>query len=198
MATKVYVLYTGGTIGMVPSDDKNPNSPLKPADQVQLTKYISEEIKQQGIDWTIDGLTDDEGNAVGPLDSSSVGPKHWVYMTHAIEKAYKDNDGFVILHGTDTMAYTASALSFLLQNLGKPVIITGSQLPIFQPRTDAVLNFINALYVAGYRVTNLPRVPEVAICFGDALLRGNRTTKTSTSRWQGFEISQLPSSGTNR
>jgi L-asparaginase len=195
MATKVYVLYTGGTIGMVPSDDKNPNSPLRPADQARLTKYISEEIRNQGINWTIEGLKDDGGNTVGPLDSSSVGPKHWVYMAQAIERAYEDNDGFVILHGTDTMAYTASALSFLLPNLGKPVIITGSQLPIYQPRTDAVLNFINALYIAGYRSTNLPRVPEVAICFGDALLRGNRTTKTSTSRWQGFESPNYPPLG---
>lgn len=185
--TKVYVLYTGGTIGMVPSDDKNPDSPLAPANKDQLTKYVSEDIRKMGIDWTIEGLRDGKGESVGPLDSSSVGPKHWVYMALAIQKAYKDYDGFVILHGTDTMAYTASALSFLLQNLGKPVVITGSQLPIYQPRTDAVLNFINALYIAGYKVTNLPLVPEVAICFGDALLRGNRTTKISTARWQGFD-----------
>jgi L-asparaginase len=185
ISTKVLVLYTGGTIGMVPSIRGNPASPLKPAPKEDLIEYVPNPLDR--IAWDIVGLLDDRGDIVGPLDSSSVGPRHWVYMANAIEESYGNYDGFVILHGTDTMAYTASALSFLLQNLSKPVIITGSQLPIFQPRTDAVLNFINSLYIAGYRATNLPRVPEVAICFGDALLRGNRTTKISTSRWQGFD-----------
>jgi L-asparaginase len=190
---KVLVLYTGGTIGMVPSDSENAASPLRPAPKDRLVKFVPNPLG--GIAWDIEGLNNDEGEAVGPLDSSSVGPKHWVFMAKAIGKAYGMYDGFVVLHGTDTMAYTASALSFLLQNLGKPVIITGSQLPIFQHRTDAVMNFINALSIAGYKATGLPRMPEVAICFGDVVLRGNRTTKVSTSRWQGFDSPNYPHIG---
>ncbi len=184
MSNRVYVLYTGGTIGMAPADPHNPASPLRPVKQDTLESYIPHPL--EGIDWEIHGLVNNDGGAVGPLDSSSVGPKHWVYMADAIEKAYADYDGFVVLHGTDTMAFTASALSFLLQNLGKPVILTGSQLPIFRPRTDAVMNFINALLIAGYRASGVPKLSEVAICFGDALLRGNRTTKISTFSMAGF------------
>src|SRR4029077_2739810 len=189
--TNVLVLYTGGTIGMMPSDPENPASPLRPAPQKELATFIPNPLaginSGQGIGWSIEGLTDDKGNPVGPLDSSSVGPKHWAYMARNIAQAYDKFDGFVILHGTDTMAFTASALSFLLQNLGKPVVITGSQLPIFHPRTDGRLNFINALNIAGYRAAGLPRVPEVTICFGQSLLRGNRTTKVSTSGYEGFD-----------
>ncbi|MEA2976419.1 MAG: L-asparaginase [Alphaproteobacteria bacterium] len=196
--TKVLVLYTGGTIGMVPADESNPASPLRPAPKDRLIKFVPLRLKGRAADiiWDIEGLTDENGEPVGPLDSSKVGPKHWKLMATAIGAAYEKYDGFVILHGTDTMAYTASALSFLLQNLGKPVIITGSQLPIFQPRTDAVMNFINALNIAGYRADGLmPLVPEVAICFGTVLLRGNRTTKVSTSRWQGFDTPNYPHLG---
>lgn len=189
--TKVLVLYTGGTIGMKPSVEDNPASPLRPASQDELAKLIPSPLPglstSQCIGWKIEELVDDQGKQVGPLDSSSVGPKHWSYMAAAIENAYSSYDGFVILHGTDTMAFTASALSFLLHNLSKPVVITGSQLPIFNPRTDGRLNFINALNVAGYRATGLPRVPEVTICFGQSLLRGNRTTKVSTSGYEGFD-----------
>ena len=112
-------------------------------------------------------------------------------MAAAIEEVYERYDGFVVLHGTDTMAYTGSALSFLLQNLAKPVILTGSQLPIAQPRTDAVINFTNALYIAGYKWSGVPLIPKAAICFGHAILRGNRTTKVSTSKWQGFDSAEL-------
>ncbi|MEA2897893.1 MAG: L-asparaginase [Bradyrhizobium sp.] len=193
VTANVLVIYTGGTIGMTPSDPNNPASPLRPADKEGLAKYVPNPLEE--IAWDIQGLVDHNGEPVGPLDSSSVGPKHWVYMAQAIEKAYEAYDGFVILHGTDTMAFTASALSFLLQNLSKPVIVTGSQLPIYRARTDAVLNFINALSIAGYRTTGLPKIPEVTICFGDVLLRGNRTTKVSTSRWQGFDSPNFPHLG---
>jgi L-asparaginase len=192
--TKVLVIYTGGTIGMVPRDPNNPASPLTPAPKERLIQYIPNPL-EGGIAWDIRSLIDDAGNAVGPLDSSSVGPKHWGYMAKAIEEGYNDYDGFVILHGTDTMAYTGSALSFLLRNLAKPVIITGSQLPIYKHRTDAVLNFINALSIAGYKATGLPRLSEVAICFADVLLRGCRTTKVSTAAWQGFDTPNYPRLG---
>ena len=193
MKTKVLVIYTGGTIGAVPEDPSNPASPLRPADKEGLRPYISNPF--EGIEWDITGLIDDDGAPVPPLDSSSVGPKHWVWMAQAIERAYHDYDGFVILHGTDTMAYTGSALSFLLQNLAKPVVITGSQLPIFKTRTDAITNFSSALYVAGYKASDLPCVPEVTIAFADRLLRGCRTTKVSTSKWQGFDTPNLPPLG---
>ncbi len=193
MKTKVLVIYTGGTIGAAPEDPCNPASPMRPADKEGVLPYIPNPL--DGIEWDITGLIDDDGTPVPPLDSSSVGPKHWVWMAQAIERAYHDYDGFVILHGTDTMAYTGSALSFLLQNLAKPVVITGSQLPIFRIRTDAVTNFSSALYVAGYKASGLPCVPEVVIAFADRLLRGCRTTKVSTSKWQGFDTPNLPPLG---
>ena len=193
MPAKVLVIYTGGTIGSVPSDPNNLASPLKPADKESLRPYIPNPL--DGIEWDITGLLDDDGAAVPPLDSSSVGPKHWVWMAQAIERAYYDYDGFVILHGTDTMAYTGSALSFLLNNLAKPVVITGSQLPIFKTRTDAVTNFASALYVAGYKASDLPCVPEVIIAFADRLLSGNCTSKVSTSKWQGFDTPNCPPLG---
>lgn len=183
--TNVMVIYTGGTIGMTPDDPSNPASPLTPASKDELARFIPNPLN--GVHWEIAGLLAEDGEAVGPLDSSSVGPQHWLWIARAIEHHYAKYDGFVILHGTDTMAFTASALSFLLQNLAKPVVITGSQLPIFVARTDAILNFTTALMVAGYRATGLPLVPEVTICFADRFLRGNRTTKISTSKWQGFD-----------
>ena len=191
--TRVLVLYTGGTIGMVPSDPNNPASPLYPAPKERLIQYIPNPL--DGIAWEIEGLLDDTGAPVGPLDSSSVGPKHWEWMAQAIDRRYAEYDGFVILHGTDTMAFTGSALSFLLQNLAKPVIVTGSQLPIFKARTDAITNFTSALSIAGYKATGIPCVPEVAICFADVLLRGNRATKVSTSKWQGFDTPNYPHLG---
>ncbi|CAK0774277.1 L-asparaginase [uncultured Gammaproteobacteria bacterium] len=193
MPAKVLVIYTGGTIGAVPENPNNLASPLRPADKERLRKYIPNPL--DGIEWDITGLIDDDGTPVPPLDSSSIGPKHWVWMAQAVERNYNDYDGFVILHGTDTMAYTGSALSFLLQNLSKPVVVTGSQLPIFQTRTDAITNFSSALYVAGYKASGLPCVPEVTIAFADRLLRGNRATKVSTSKWQGFDTPNLPPLG---
>jgi L-asparaginase len=178
---------------MVPTDANNFASPLRPASQEQLVTRVPNPL--DGISWDIIGLTDDTGHPVGPLDSSSVGPRHWIYMAQTIERFYETYDGFVVLHGTDTMAFTASALSFLLHNLNKPVVITGSQLPIYKARTDAVMNFVNSLTIAGWRASDLPRIPEVIICFGETLLRGNRTTKISTSGWQGFASPNFPTLG---
>lgn len=194
-AARVLVIYTGGTIGMVP-DSGSKNSPLRPGSATELSKYVRRPIAD--IWWDLKGLQDTSGKepkTIGPLDSSSVGPEEWRHMAAAIHNNYEKYDGFVILHGTDTMAFTASALSFMLKNLGKPVILTGSQLPIAEPRTDAVMNFVNALHIAGGVASGLPQITEVAICFGDALLRGNRTTKVSTSRWQGFDTPNYPHLG---
>jgi len=193
--TNVLVIYTGGTIGMVHRDPSNEAGPLRPGTEAELLAAARIDNPLRQIAWDLKPLTDFGGNAVGALDSSSVGPLEWRYMAAMIAQNYEDYDGFVILHGTDTMAYTASALSFLLENLAKPVIMTGSQLPIANVRTDGVLNLINALYIAGYKATGLPCVPEVAICFADVLLRGNRTTKVSTSRWQGFDSPNFPHLG---
>jgi L-asparaginase len=193
--TKVCVIYTGGTIGMAPSDPNNPDSPLVPAPKDRLEEYVPGLGEKEGIIWEIVGLVDENGKPVPPLDSSDVNAEHWIYMARAIEDRYQEYDGFVILHGTDTMAYTAAGLSFLLNNLAKPVVITGSQLPIAQVRTDAVQNFVNAVYVAGYKAMGLPCVPEVIICFGDVILRGNRTSKVSVSTWQGFDSPNYPKLG---
>lgn len=195
--TKILIIYTGGTIGSVPSVPDNPLSPLRPALAVDFAKQI-QGIEKTGIAFEVVGITptdrsqfrDEELEADGtikPLDSSNVAAKHWLAMAATVEKNYEGFDGFVILHGTDTMAYTGSALSFLLENLAKPVVITGSQLPIFEARTDAKQNLINALYIAGYRATGLPLVPEVIICFADRVLRGNRTRKVSSTSWAGFD-----------
>lgn len=119
-------------------------------------------------------------------DSSNIDPDVWVKMVEIIEESYNDFDGFVILHGTDTMAYTASALSFMLENLGKPVILTGSQLPIGLLRTDGRENLITAIEIAAARENNRPSVPEVCIFFDNKLTRGNRTTKMSAEHFDAF------------
>ena len=119
-------------------------------------------------------------------DSSNIDPGVWVKMAEIIEENYNDFDGFVVLHGTDTMAYTASALSFMLENLGKPVILTGSQLPIGLLRTDGRENLITAIEIAAARENDLPAVPEVCIYFDNRLTRGNRTTKMSAEHFDAF------------
>ena len=113
-----------------------------------------------------------------PIDSSDMEPKYWIKLARLISEQYDRYDGFVVLHGTDTMAYTASALSFMLENLGKPVIITGSQLPIGQLRTDGKENLLTSIEIAAARdADGTPIVPEVCIFFENHLMRGNRTTK---------------------
>lgn len=194
-SAKVYVLYTGGTFAMLPSNPDQPSSPLVPAGADRLREALRGLGQSRGIAWELRSLTEADGSEVGPLDSSAVGPQQWLTIATAIERVYADYDGFVVIHGTDTMAYTASALSFLLVNLGKPVVVTGSQSPIFVERTDATLNFLNALYVAGYKATGVPKVPEVTVCFGDHLLRGNRTRKVSVEARAGFASPNYPPLG---
>lgn len=128
-----------------------------------------------------------------PIDSSSMNPTHWTEIVKIIEKNYDAYDGFVVLHGTDTMAYTASALSFMLENLTKPVIITGSQLPIGEVRTDGEENLITALQVAAARdAAGRQMVQEVAILFESYLWRGNRSTKHSSSNFNAFTSNNYP------
>ena len=126
------------------------------------------------------------------LDSSNMNPSFWTELATVIEKNYEQFDGFVVLHGSDTMAYTASALSFMLENLNKPVIFTGSQLPIGMVRTDGRENFINSIEIAAAREDETPVVPEVAICFENKLFRGNRTSKFNAELFNAFVSGNYP------
>lgn len=127
------------------------------------------------------------------IDSSDVDPSHWIRLAEIIEERYEDYDGFVILHGTDTMAYSASALSFMIEGLTKPVIFTGSQLPIGMPRTDGKENLISAVEIASAKDPDGHAiVPEVCICFDNMLMRGNRTTKINSDHFRAFRSENLP------
>ncbi|MBQ1746289.1 MAG: asparaginase, partial [Muribaculaceae bacterium] len=150
---KILIIYTGGTIGMI----ENPETQaLQPFDFDHLMDNVP---KVKKLDYDIDNLQFNP-----PIDSSNMDPSHWRDIALAIEEHYDRYDGFVVLHGTDTMAFTASALSFMLENLSKPVIITGSQLPIGEVRTDGEENLITALQVAAATdEKGRPRVQEVAI-----------------------------------
>ena len=121
-----------------------------------------------------------------PMDYSEMGPDSWMKIVKIIAENYARYDGFVVLHGTDTMSYTASALSFMLENLSKPVILTGSQLPIGMLRTDGKENLITAIEIAAAKENGLPVVPEVCIFFENDLLRGNRTSKINADNFNAF------------
>lgn len=195
---KVLVIYTGGTIGMVHQDPENPASHLVPAqDESQLRESVPQlDELEEHVPYKLDPLRDPvSGKQIPAIDSSDINHEHWVAMATQIYKNYDKYDGFVILHGTDTMAYTASALSFMLHNLAKPVVITGSQIPISRYDTDGILNFVHSVQIAGYRHTDLPLVPEVVICFADSVFRGNRVRKMSTSASQGFGSPNYPALG---
>lgn len=186
--SRVCLIYTGGTIGMVPSDSSNPESPLRPASLEELLNAVEGLGEREGIELGMVSFLD-------PVDSSDISSSNWIGIASAIEEHYESFDGFVVLHGTDTMAFTTSGLSFLLNNLTKPVVVTGSQLPIIDPRTDAVMNLTSAVYIAGYRAMNLPKVTEVTLCFLTKLLRGNRATKVSSTDLQGFDSPNFPPLG---
>jgi L-asparaginase len=126
------------------------------------------------------------------LDSSNMNPDFWVHLASVIEEKYEDYDGFVVLHGSDTMAYTASALSFMLENLNKPVVFTGSQLPIGMVRTDGRENFINSIEIAATKSVDTPVVPEVSILFENKLYRGNRTSKFNAEHFGAFVSVNYP------
>ncbi|MCU0421041.1 MAG: asparaginase [Cyclobacteriaceae bacterium] len=127
-----------------------------------------------------------------PIDSSNINPEHWRMLAQIVYDNHATQDGFVILHGTDTMAFTASALSFMLPGLAKPVIFTGAQLPISEPRSDARENLITALELAAAQKDGRPRVPEVCIYFDYALLRGNRSRKVESQHFDAFESENYP------
>ncbi len=179
---KILLIYTGGTIGMV----RDPATGLlRPLDFAHLLRQIPE-LNQ--FDFRIDTRT------FRPVvDSSEIQPPFWQRLARMVVDAYEDYDGFVILHGTDTMAFTASALSFMLQGLNKPVILTGSQLPIGTLRTDGKENLISSLEIAAARDENgKPMVPEVSVYFEYKLFRGNRTTKYSAETFNAFQSPNYP------
>lgn len=179
---KILIIYTGGTIGMI----ENPETgALEPFNFEHLLDNVP---KLRLLDLEIESVEFEK-----PIDSSSMNPQHWQEIAKVVEQNYDNYDGFVILHGTDTMAYTASALSFMFENLDKPVIITGSQLPIGDVRTDGEENLITALQVAGSVCADgKPKVREVAILFEDFLLRGNRSTKHSSDNFAAFSSNNYP------
>lgn len=197
--TKVFILYTGGTIGMAPEDIKNSASPLVPKPLDELIDWVPGWDSGKGSSISnielANNITLGFGAFDEPLDSSNVNPDDWIYMAKRIVEVYDEYDGFVVLHGTDTMAYTASGLSFIFENLSKPIIVTGSQLPISDERTDGVMNLVNSVHIAGWKATGLPRIPEVVVCFADKLLRGCRTSKVSSTSWAGFDSPNFPHLG---
>ena len=172
----ILIIYTGGTIGMI----ENPETgALENFDFEQFRHHVPE-LKR--FNYQIDALAFES-----PIDSSDMEPRYWVKMARIIAEHYDNYDGFVLLHGTDTMAFTASALSFMLENLGKPVIVTGSQLPIGQLRTDGKENLLTSIEIAAARnPEGKPMVPEVCIFFESKLMRGNRTTKINAEGFNAF------------
>lgn len=181
MKSKVLLIYTGGTIGMM-QDAKTGH--LKPFDFKHLTEQIPELNK---FDIDLSAVSFEK-----PIDSSDMLPSIWIELAQIIEKNYNEVDGFVILHGSDTMSFTASALSFMLENLNKPVILTGSQLPIGTIRTDGKENLITAIEIAGAKQKGKPIISEVCIYFEYQLYRGNRTHKYNAEHFQAFQSANYP------
>ncbi len=179
--SKVLIIYTGGTIGMV---EDPVTGALNPFDFCQLQENIPE-LNKLDVDLTVESIEN-------PIDSSNITPEIWFQLVNIIAEFYPVFDGFVILHGSDTMAYSASGLSFLLENVAKPIIFTGSQLPIGKIRTDGKENLITAIEIAAAKENGYPIVPEVAIYFEYSLYRGNRTTKISAENFEAFQSPNYP------
>lgn len=182
MKPRILIVYTGGTIGMIEDPD---TKALRPFDFSHLMENVP---KVKMLNYEIDNIQFNP-----PIDSSDMNISHWQEIARSIAENYDAYDGFVVLHGTDTMAYTASALSFMLDNLQKPIIITGSQLPIGEVRTDGEENLITALQIAAAKDNDgSPMVQEVAILFENYLWRGNRATKRSADNFNAFKSNNYP------
>ncbi|MBO4444990.1 MAG: type I asparaginase [Bacteroidaceae bacterium] len=180
--TRILLIYTGGTIGMF----QNPQTgALENFDFNNVLIHIPE-LRQFNLH--LDSTTFEP-----PIDSSDMDPEQWSKLVRIISDNYEQYDGFVVLHGTDTMAFTASALSFMLEGLSKPVVLTGSQVPIGTLRTDGKENLITAIEIASSKhADGSPMVPEVCILFHDKLIRGNRATKTSADQFDAFKSFNYP------
>ena len=172
MKKHIYVAYTGGTIGMRPS----------PQGYIPVAGFLSETLASMP-EFHCDEMPDFTIHEYDSLiDSSDMQPDDWQQIADDIQEHYDSYDGFIILHGTDTMAFTASALSFMLEDLSKPVIVTGSQIPLAELRSDGQVNLLNALYIAA----NFP-IPEVTLFFNNKLLRGNRSRKLDADGFDAFD-----------
>jgi L-asparaginase len=178
---KILLIYTGGTIGMMKDFE---TGALKTFNFSKLLQKIPE-LKQ--LDCDIETVSFKK-----PIDSSTINPEKWAEIATIIEDTYDNFDGFVVLHGSDTMSYSASALSFMLENLSKPVIFTGSQLPIGDLRTDAKENLITAIQIASLQIDNKPAINEVCLYFEYKLYRGNRTTKINSENFKAFISPNYP------
>ena len=182
---KILIIYTGGTIGMI----KNPiTDDLSNVDFKLIMEHVPE-INRLSVD--VDSISFDD-----PIDSSEIKISDWIDLAKIIEDNYSSYDGFVVLHGTDTMAYSASALSFMFSGLKKPVIFTGSQLPIGVVRTDGKDNLLSAIEVASsVKSDGTPMIQEVVVYFDTAIFRGNRSTKVSASLFEAFKSPNYPRLG---
>lgn len=179
--TAILIIYTGGTIGM----KRNPETgSLSPFNFEQIVDEVPELSK---FNFALDTISFDP-----PVDSSNIQPEFWQNLAEQVQLNYDKYDGFVILHGTDTMSYTATALSFMIQNLTKPIILTGSQLPIGEVRTDGRENLLSAVEVAAAYKEGKPLIPEVCILFDNVLYRGNRTFKYNAQSFKAFRSENYP------
>ena len=177
MKKKIYIAYTGGTIGMKKS----------PQGYIPVEGYITDVLNSM-IELQRPEMPEFTVSEYCPvLDSSNMAPKDWQFIANDIHEKYDEYDGFVVLHGTDTMAYTASALSFMFNNLAKPVIITGSQIPLSEIRSDGLNNLLNSLYLAAHHP-----IAEVGLFFNNRLYRGNRATKADADGFNAFASPNLP------
>ncbi|MFK5958331.1 MAG: asparaginase [Lutibacter sp.] len=181
---RILLIYTGGTIGMV-KDFKT--GALRNFNFDKLLKHIPE-LHQ--LNCTIDSVS-----LENPIDSSNMNIGNWVIISEIIEDNYKKFDGFVVLHGSDTMSYTASAMSFMFENLSKPIIFTGSQLPIGDLRTDAKENLITSIEIASAQENGNPVISEVCLYFEYKLYRANRTTKVNAEHFEAFTSPNFPPIG---
>ncbi|MHA7111788.1 asparaginase [Sunxiuqinia elliptica] len=177
----ILIIYTGGTIGMVQKDGHGALAP------VRFDQIVEEVPELKRLGCHLDSITFNP-----PLDSSDMSPKTWGRLAKMIQRNYRKYDGFVILHGTDTMAYTASALSYMLENLDKAVVMTGSQLPIGVLRTDGKENLITAIEIAAAQENGTTIVPEVCIYFDNKLYRGNRVVKRHADHFSAFDSVNYP------
>lgn len=177
MSARILILYTGGTVGMMPSEEGY--VPM-PGLQQRLQKYLGDECAAQLPEY-------DLVEFAHLIDSANLEPSDWTRIAQELAHNWRDYDGFVVLHGTDTMAYTASALSFMLRGIDKPVILTGSQIPLGQLRNDALDNLIGALLLAANR-----QIAEVCLYFNGRLLRGNRARKVRSAGFDAFDSPNYP------
>jgi L-asparaginase len=178
---KILLIYTGGTIGMIKDFE---TGALRNFNFGELLQHIPE---LNLLDCEIDTTSFER-----PIDSSNMNPGYWAQIALLIEANYTKFDGFVVLHGSDTMSYTASALSFMLENLGKPVIFTGSQLPIGDLRTDAKENLITSIQIAALQEKGRSKITEVCLYFEYKLYRANRTTKINAEHFEAFASLNYP------